>query len=58
MPMCSEDCDLIRKWRNIKRICSDTFFTVLKLTGSSIAVVVCTLFIIAMIGKCMSEMAR
>lgn len=54
LSMCSKDCDLIRKWWNIKRI----LFIAFKLTID--CCVISTLFILAfiMLVRCMGEMSR
>ena len=54
LSMCSEDCDDIRKWRNIKRI----FFNTLKTVAD--CCVISSLFIVAllMIVRCMGEITR
>jgi hypothetical protein len=54
MPMCSEDCDLIRKWHNIKRILFITFkLTIDCCLVSALFILVASVFI-----RCMGEISK
>jgi hypothetical protein len=48
--MCSQKCDDIRKWNNLKRIWKSTFFTTIRAIGVAMTGITIFIFIVIIIG--------